>query len=260
MNLPSCGQAPGVVPIPSCRSGSGWRRRRRVEVHGSPFPPAPRASSSGVAQMFLLQSLQTRGSRGSKRRAAKAPQELESGPESNPVRAFSPGSSCTPLWSPAKGVLQQRCFPPDGGETSGREGPSVSWICCGPRRSLRRLRPGEELQSRLARWILQAPGSRRPLVVSPRIGFSFPLVLGQLAVASLPGSLIGGISPTRLRGAWRSGRAAVKPLVLLLRSRHKRSGVFRWTVSPYQPRSSHVLDTKLTARPGREEKVGKGAE
>ena len=107
--------------------------------------------------MFLLQSLQTRGSRGSKRRAAKAPEELESGPESNPVRAFSPGSSCTPLWSPAKGVLQQRCFPPDGGETSGREG---------LKRVLDLLRSSEVLappQARRGAAVAAAAGSLDPL-------------------------------------------------------------------------------------------------
>ena len=98
VDLPSCG---GAVTGRTNWSGSRWRRCSRGEVHGSPFPPAPHASSSRVAPMPLLQSLKNQRDR--ERRKAKAQQEVGTGPESNPVRTFSPGSSCTPLWFPANG-------------------------------------------------------------------------------------------------------------------------------------------------------------
>ena len=119
VNLTSCGghlalfRYPAAGPGPVGAAVVGWST-------GPLFLPAPHASSSGVAWMFLLQCLQTRGSRGSKGYAAKALKELETGPESNPVRVFSPGSSCTPLWSPAKRRSAAAVLSSGWRETSGR--------------------------------------------------------------------------------------------------------------------------------------------
>ena len=52
--------------------------------------------------MPLLQSLKNQRER--KRGERRRPSKAGTSPESNPVRAFSPGSSCTPLWFPADGL------------------------------------------------------------------------------------------------------------------------------------------------------------
>ena len=83
-------------------------RRCWEEVHGSPFPAC--SSRLILQSSFDVSATEPANQREQReqRVCSEGPGRAGDWPESNPVQAFSPGSSCSPLWSPAKGVLQQQ--------------------------------------------------------------------------------------------------------------------------------------------------------
>ena len=212
----------------------------------------PRIPLSACSSRLVLRSgsdasaAEPERTRGRERGERRRPSKAGTSPESNPVRAFSPGSSCTPLWFPADGlsaavVLFLRMA---GDFWQGRLKPgsaSAGWLS-------RILSPPQVVDG-IA--VLGLPGSSR-----------FPTPSGGRSWQQQLSSAVPRSGPRLLRYQppdWLVSSQQALGYQEVRESRGQATGTlpslqvqvfrgFRWTASLNQPRSSHVLDTKLAVR------------